>query len=150
MRIFLPLTDQDEQALRDGRRHLELDMDRPGWAVHPAARADNPAADLEDLEYDALQDAVHVAFSAQPDHPRDARAAVLAVDVPDEAVREADDAGAYGVIVAQGHMRVDAVHVTEAGRTEAEASDTDPALLWFDPSESARALDYRDRRADDA
>lgn len=148
MRIFLPLTDQDEHALREGRRRLELEMDRPGWAVHAAARSENPAADLEDLEYDALHDAVHVAFSAQPEYPRDARAAVLAVDAPEVSVREADDAGAYGVVVRPGHVRLDALHVTEAGRAEAEASDTDPALLWFDPSESVRALEYRDRRSD--
>ena len=148
MRIFLPLTAPDEHVLREGSTRVPLAHHRAAWAVHPAAQAAQPGTDPEDLEYDALQDAIHVAFSALPAGAADARAVVLAADVPDAAVTQDADGGAYGVRLDETEARLAALHVTELGQADADASDTDPAVLWFDASEARDALDYRDRRGE--
>lgn len=142
MRIFLPLDPGDHAVLTASRTRLELAADRPAWAVTAEARAERPGVDEEDLDYDALQDAVHVALQAAA--PAE-RALVIAADVPDPDLAAATDTGgAYGVrTTADTTARIAALHVTELDAAAAEADDTDPALLWFDVSEGAAALAYR-------
>lgn len=141
MRIFLPAAPADHETLRASPTQLEIAEGRAAWAVTSEARADRPGVEEEDLEYDALQDAVHVALSTGE---RDARALVIAADVPAEALGEATDTGGvYGVVTTfAARARIAALHVTELDATAADADDTDPALLWFDPSEAPAALDF--------
>ena len=144
MRIYLPLADEDRPALLSARREIDLPAGREAWAVTAEARADRPGEDIEDLEYDAVQDAVHVALQAvEPD----ARALVMAADVADKALEGATSTGgAYGVRLVSGARAVIAsVHVTEQDARTAEQDDTDPALLWFDASEGPSALAQLDR-----
>ena len=61
MRIYLPLTAPDRASLELASTRLELPAGRAAWAVTASAERDFPGEDLEDLEYEALQDAVHVA-----------------------------------------------------------------------------------------
>ncbi|PZP14962.1 MAG: hypothetical protein DI611_10420 [Brachybacterium faecium] len=139
MRIYLPLADEDRPALLSARREIDLPAGREAWAVTAEARADRPGEDIEDLEYDAVQDAVHVALQAvEPD----ARALVMAADVADKALEGATSTGgAYGVRLVSGARAVIAsFHVTEQDARTAEQDDTDPALLWFDASEGPSAL----------
>ncbi|MGY5765961.1 DUF6912 family protein [Brachybacterium sp. DNPG3] len=145
MRIFLPLTDEERPALTGIAPELLIAPGRAAWAVTAAARADHPEEDTEELEYDALQDAVHVALVTGS---RDARALVIAADVPDSDIGGAEDTGgAYGVVtVSETLARVAALHVTELDAAAADADDTDPALLWFDASEGAEAIAYLDER----
>lgn len=148
MRIYLPLPADDPGALtrvgRAGRPELELPAGCEAWAVTPGARADRPGEDDEDLEYEALQDAVFAADRAGEDP--DARLLVLAGDVPESAIREAADAlGAFGLVLPDGaRLRLASIHVSEQPRAAVRADDTDPALLWFDASETAEALAYAD------
>ncbi|EWS80813.1 hypothetical protein BF93_01665 [Brachybacterium phenoliresistens] len=144
MRIYLPVTPAEHAALRSGAGALELPAGRSAWAVHASARTDRPGEDPEDLEYDALQDAVHVALTSGPQEDPDRRALVVAGDVPDRAVVESpEEGGAYGIeLPAPATLRIAAFHVSELGARAVEADDTDPALLWFDASEGAAALDY--------
>ncbi|MBM7501265.1 hypothetical protein M3C58_00480 [Brachybacterium muris] len=144
MRIYLPLADEDRPALLSARREIDLPAGREAWAVTAEARADRPGEDIEDLEYDAVQDAVHVALQAvEPD----ARALVMAADVADKALEGATSTGgAYGVRLVSGARAVIAsFHVTEQDARTAEQDDTDPALLWFDASEGPSALAQLDR-----
>lgn len=144
MRIYLPLADEDRPALLSARREIDLPAGREAWAVTAEARADRPGEDIEDLEYDAVQDAVHVALQAvEPD----ARALVMAADVADKALEGATSTGgAYGVRLVSGARAVIAsFHVTEQDARAAEQDDTDPALLWFDASEGPSALAQLDR-----
>lgn len=144
MRIYLPLADEDRPALLSARREIDLPAGREAWAVTAEARADRPGEDIEDLEYDAVQDAVHVALQAvEPD----ARALVMAADVADRALEGATSTGgAYGVRLVSGARAVIAsFHVTEQDARTAEQDDTDPALLWFDASEGPSALAQLDR-----
>lgn len=144
MRIYLPLADKDRPALLSARREIDLPAGREAWAVTAEARADRPGEDIEDLEYDAVQDAVHVALQAvEPD----ARALVMAADVADKALEGATSTGgAYGVRLVSGARAVIAsFHVTEQDARTAEQDDTDPALLWFDASEGPSALAQLDR-----
>lgn len=144
MRIYLPLADEDRPALLSARREIDLPAGREAWAVTTEARADRPGEDIEDLEYDAVQDAVHVALQAvEPD----ARALVMAADVADKALEGATSTGgAYGVRLVSGARAVIAsFHVTEQDARTAEQDDTDPALLWFDASEGPSALAQLDR-----
>ena len=144
MRIYLPLADEDRPALLSARREIDLPAGREAWAVTAEARADRPGEDIEDLEYDAVQDAVHVALQAvEPD----ARALVMAADVADKALEGATSTGgAYGVRLVSGARAVIAsFHVTEQEARTAEQDDTDPALLWFDASEGPSALAQLDR-----
>src|SRR5699024_7799753 len=94
MRIYLPLTAQDRPVLEERRGAIDLAHGRAAWAVHAEARADRPEEDEEDLEYEAMQDAVHVAFAAaQPSQ----KVLVIAADVPDGALVPAtEDGGASG------------------------------------------------------
>lgn len=144
MRIYLPLAGEDRPALLSARRELDLPAGREAWAVTVEARADRPGEDIEDLEYDAVQDAVHVALQTVEPH---ARALVMAADVADKAVEGATDTGgAYGVRLVSGARAVIAsFHVTEQDARTAEQDDTDPALLWFDASEGPSALAQLDR-----
>lgn len=144
MRIYLPLAAEDRPALLAARHELDLPAGREAWAVTAEARADRPDQDVEDLEYDAVQDAVHVALQAS--EPR-ARALVMAADVADRALEAATDTGgAYGVRLISGARAVIAsFHVTEQDARTAELDDTDPALLWFDASEGPSALAQLDR-----
>ncbi|WP_114855879.1 hypothetical protein [Brachybacterium sp. YJGR34] len=141
MRIYLPLTDLDRPVLEHAGRTLSLEAGRPAWGVTSSARTDRPGQDEEDLEYDALQDAVHVAWSASDPA---ARALVIAADAPESGfVDSSEDGGAFGVRAREAvEARIASFHVTELGAADAAADDTDPALLWFDLSESAAALAY--------
>ncbi|MGO1226264.1 MAG: DUF6912 family protein [Brachybacterium sp.] len=148
MRIYLPLTDQDRRTLEGAGARLDLEAGRTAWAVTVEARADRSGEDEEDLEYDALQDAVHVAFSTGRSS---ARALVIAADVPDGALSPgAEDSGVFGVVLREAtSARIASLHVTEQDAAAAHADDTDPALLWFDTSEATDALDYLDAAASD-
>ena len=142
MRIYLPLTAPDRAALELASTRLELAEGRPAWAVTAAAQRGFPGEDLEDLEYEALQDAVHVAYGTGSANQR---ALVVAADVPDAALGEAADGGAFGtVLVSSASARIASFHVTKLDAAAAEADDTDPALLWFDATEAADALAYLD------
>lgn len=145
MRIYLPLTDTDRASLELASTRLELAEGRAAWAVTDSARRGFPGEDLEDLEYEALQDAVHVAYGAGSSTQR---AMVIALDVPDAAIGDADDGGAFGVLLGtSASARIASFHVTELDAAAAEADDTDPALLWFDAAEAADALAYLDGSA---
>lgn len=145
MRIYLPLTAPDRASLELASARLELAEGRAAWTVTDSARQDFPGEDLEDLEYEALQDAVHVAYGAG-DPTR--RALVIAADVPDAVLAEAPDGGAFGVLLrSPAAARIASFHVTELDAAAAEADDTDPALLWFDAAEAADALAYLDGAA---
>lgn len=141
MRIYLPLTPNDRPVLESAGERLELTAGRMAWAVTAEARADRPGEDEEDLEYDALQDAVHIALSQGSET---ARALVIAADVPDAATAPAaEQGGAFGISLREAvPARVASFHVTELDAAAAAADDTDPALLWFDASEGAAALEY--------
>ena len=143
MRIYLPLTAEDRAALTTPGSGIELAPGRTAWAVTSEARADRPDDDVEDLEYDALQDAVHVAFGAGTSS---ARALVIAVDVPDSTVEAAtEDGGAFGLrLRTTATAKIASLHVTELDAAAAQADDTDPALLWFDVSEVSDAQSYLD------
>lgn len=148
MRIYLPLTAEDRAALESAARGLELAAERPAWGVSTEARADRPGQDEEDLEYDALQDAVHIAFSLGGG---DSRALVIAADAPDEALAGAEEnGGAFGVVTRRAtQARIASFHVSELDAVSADQDDTDPALLWFDASEGADALAYLDGAGQD-
>src|SRR5699024_4954749 len=92
MRIYLPLLAQDRPALREGRALIDLEPGRAAWAVTSEASADRPGQYEEDLEYEALQEAVHVAFTAAE---RSERVLVIAAAAPDDVIdavtAEADD-----------------------------------------------------------
>lgn len=156
MRIYVPLLPDDEAGLSatgalPGR--LALAADRPAWAVTPEARADRPGEDPEDLEYDAMQDAVYAALEGSAGTAGgasakrvtgDRRVGILAGDVPDTALAAASaTGGAFGVVLtAPAELRIASAHVTELGADAARADDTDPALLWFDVAETAEALSF--------
>lgn len=141
MRIYLPLTTADRTALESSASDLDLDRGRAVWGVHAEARSDRPEQDVEDLEYDALQDAVHVAYLAAP---AERRALVIAADVADSALELAEaGGGAFGLVTgAATRARLASFHVTELDAAAAAADDTDPALLWFDASEGPDALAF--------
>lgn len=141
MRIYLPLLSQDHPVLESGQRLIDLDSGRAAWAVTAEASGDRPGQDVEDLEYEALQDAVHVAFTAAEGS---ARVLVIAADVPDGAIAAAsEDGGAFGVRLQEPHVaKIASFHVTEQDAEAAKADDTDPALLWFDAAEGPDALVY--------
>ena len=143
MRIFLPLTPADRVALETSSTVIELEAGRAAWAVTASVREDQPGEDEEDLEYEAMQDAAHIALVSGSD---DQRALVLAADVPDRAVGTAEDTGgAYGVVLLEAVAApLASAHVTEQTAAQAEVDDTDPALLWLDTSEGPDALAYLD------
>lgn len=143
MRIYLPLLAQDRPALQGGRRLLDLEEDRAAWAVTAEARGDRPGQDEEDLEYEALQDAVHVAFTAAEGS---SRVLVIAADAPGDVIAAAtEEGGAFGVRLRERRSaEIASFHVTEQDARTAEADDTDPALLWFDAGEGRDALAYLD------
>lgn len=142
MRIYLPLTASDRPALERAGRVIDLESGRPGWAVTAEARGDRPGEDEEDLEYEALQDAAHVALGAVG---ATSRALVIAVDVPDRALEATDDGGAFGLRLREAAAaRIASFHVTELDAAAAAQDDTDPALLWFDASEGTDALAFLD------
>lgn len=144
MRIYLPLQPTDRETLQSAQGRLELETGRAAWAVTQTARQDRPGNDEEDLEYDALQDAVHVALQAADPT---SRALVIAADVPGSALDTAEDGGAFGVqLTEMTSARLASMHVTELDAAAAAADDTDPALLWFDISEGPEALAYLDAR----
>ena len=141
MRIYLPLATEDRVALESSAPRLELAARRVAWGVHAEALRDRPDQDVEDLEYDALQDAVHIAYLTGA---ADQRALVIAADAPDDAVEvSGEDGGAFGVVTAAPtQARIASFHVTELDAAAADADDTDPALLWFDASEGGDALAF--------
>lgn len=140
MRIYLPLTAPDRAALETASTQLELAAGRPAWAVTAEARTDRPGTDEEELEYDALQDAVHVALEAAAPSQR---ALVIAADVEARLIEPAADGGAFGIRLASaGSARIASSHVTEMDAASADEDDTDPALLWFDAGEGPDALTY--------
>jgi len=141
MRIYLPLSAEDRTTLESSSSGIELIAGRAAWGVTGSARTDNPDQDEEDLEYEAMQDAVHVALLSAD---ATARALVIAADAPDGDVAAAEeDGGAFGVEVrGTTRARIASFHVTELDAAAAEQDDTDPALLWFDASEGADALAY--------
>lgn len=146
MRIYLPLTAQDRRTLELAGARVDLDAGRAAWAVTAEARTDRPGEDEEDLEYEALQDAIHIAFSTGRSG---ARALVIAADVPEGAASPAaEEAGVFGVVLREASSaRIASLHVTEQSAAAAAADDTDPALLWFDTSEATDALAYLDAAA---
>lgn len=141
MRIYLPMTPEDRTHLAGFAVTLDLAAGRSAWAVTEEARADRPGEDDEDLEYDAIQDAVHIALGRSAP---EARAMVIAADVPGPALEPAGESGgAYGVVVRTATpAKIASFHVTELDARSAADDDTDPALLWFDASEGPRALAY--------
>ncbi|NMA77451.1 MAG: hypothetical protein GX960_09405 [Actinomycetales bacterium] len=141
MRIYLPLAAPDRPVLERAGTRIALEPGRTAWAVTAEARTGRPGVDEEDLEYDALQDAVHIALSTGASS---SRALVIAADVPDSAVAgAAEDGGAFGVsLCEETSARIASFHVTELDAAAAEDDDTDPALLWFDATEGRAALDY--------
>lgn len=146
MRIYLPLIAEDRTTLEECASGLELIAGRAAWGVTGSARADSPDQDEEDLEYEAMQDGVHVALLSAD---AASRALVIAADVPDRAVAAAEESGgAFGLEIRETtRARVASFHVTELGADAAEQDDTDPALLWFDASEGTEALAYLDGSA---
>lgn len=146
MRIYLPLIAQDRPALQEGRRVIDLDAGRAAWAVTAEASADRPGQEVEDLEYEALQDAVHVAFTAAE---QTARVLVIAADAPDDVIAaETEDGGAFGIRLRERRSaKIASFHVTEQDAEAAAADDTDPALLWFDGGEGPDALAFLDTSA---
>lgn len=143
MRIYLPLTTSDRPVLERAGGVIDLPSGRPGWAVTAEARSDRPGEDEEDLEYEALQDAAHVALGAVDET---SRALVIAVDVPDRAIKaDEEEGGAFGLRLREAAAaRIASFHVTELDAAAAEQDDTDPALLWFDASEGTEALAFLD------
>ncbi|MGO1480077.1 MAG: DUF6912 family protein [Brachybacterium sp.] len=141
MRIYLPLTTQDRPVLESAGGRIDRAGGRAAWAVTAEARMDRPGQDEEDLEYDALQDAIHIALSTGAGS---ARALVIAADVPEAAVRPASESGgAFGISLREEvSARIASFHVTELDAAAAEADDTDPALLWFDATEGPAALAF--------
>ncbi|MEE1649619.1 hypothetical protein V1260_02310 [Brachybacterium sp. J144] len=140
MRIYLPLTPADRPVLERSGSDVELVAGRAAWAVTAEARASFPQGDEEDLEYEALQEATHVALG---EVAAASRALVIALDVPERDLASAEDGGAYGIAAVRAtNGRIASFHVTELSAAAAEADDTDPALLWFDAAEGPRALEY--------
>lgn len=146
MRIYVPMTAQDRPVLQDRSRSIDLAAERTAWAVSTDALADRPGQDEEDLEYEALQDAVHVAFTAGAPSER---VLVIAADVADQALVPAtEEGGAFGIRIHERcSAKIASFHVTELDAAGAEVDDTDPALLWFDASEGRDALTYLDSAA---
>ncbi|GEM_PF-1940540 len=166
MRIYLPLLDADAAALAPHGSsadpasadatssksspetvpsRVRLEVDRPVWGVTPNVQAEHPGEDPEDLEYEALQDAVYAALESSPRPVTGVRrVAVLAGDVSDGAVTDASEThGAFGLRAVRAEdVRLASVHVTELGADAVRADDTDPALLWFDVAEIPAALAY--------
>lgn len=106
----------------------------PAHAVTARLRAEEPAADVEELEYLALRYAAAeslLLLEAEPEAPR--RRVVLAADVPAAAVVARPEVGPAGVAVAAEVMleHVASAHVDEPGADP----DDDPDLLWYDPQE---------------
>lgn len=143
MRVFLPRP-LDESILALGDL-VTLPAGTVLFACTAEARS-SIGGDEEDLEYEALQDAVHVAFTQGP-----GRAVVLAGDVRDADLADGpQETGLFGLVAARETvLRAAAWHVSELEREAAEASDTEPALLWFDTSEAVRVLEVA-RRGPDA
>lgn len=143
MRIFLPLSAEERTVLAASGSQLELTSGRAAWAATAEARADRSGEDEEDVEYEAMQDAAHIALNGVA---ADARAMVIAADVPDEALQPAGaNGGAFGVVTVTGaRAKIASFHVTELDARSAAAEDTDPALLWFDVSEGPVALAFLD------
>lgn len=150
MRIYLPLADTDRFALETvapgaASVRVRVEQGRLAWGVSAAARSERPSEDAEDLEYEAIQDAVYAALESSPASVTGARrVAVIAGDVSDGAVEDASaEAGAFGLrIVRAEDLRLASLHVTEQGADTVRADDTDPALLWFDVAEVPAALTY--------
>jgi hypothetical protein len=147
MRIFLPARTADQDALRLGARRLQLPSGRTVWGVSSEARAQAPDEDTEELEYDAIQDAVYAGL-LEADAP-DRRLVVLAGDLPDAAVGpDTEESGMYGLRLERDEtFALASVHVTELDAQSVADDDTDPALLWFDAGEAPRALDYAAERS---
>src|SRR5690625_905919 len=147
MRIFLPLTTEDRTDIAALASRLSLSEGRAAWAVTAEARSDRAGEDEEELEYDAIQDAVHIALGTVAPQ---SRVMVIAADVPQTALEPAEDSGgAYGVAVTSpAEAAIASFHVTELDASSAEKDDTDPALLWFDATEGPQALAYLDAPAE--
>ena len=147
MRIYVPSTPALLSALEgipDGAARVEVDLAEGtrAWGVADGAAQGGPDA-LDEMEYDAIQDAAWVALSAEG---MGGRAVILACEAPESALAAEEDAGAYGVRVATAtSVRAISVHVSELAAHAALADDTDPALLWFDIAEVPEALAYARR-----
>lgn len=141
MRIFAPVGPADHDTLRSGAARLSLEEGRPVWGVSDAALAERAGEDVEELEYDAMQDAV---FSALGQVDPRMRALVLSGDVADGSLADAsEDGGVFGLRLArEATLVIASAHATELDAAAAEVDDTDPVLLWFDASELPAALDY--------
>src|SRR5699024_7816120 len=143
MRIYLPLLAQDRPVLRERRAFIDLEPGQAAGAGTSEESADRPGQDAEVREYEELQDAVHVAFTAAE---RSERVLVIAADAPDDVIDAAtEEGGAFGIRMRQRRSaRIASFHVAEQDAAEAEADDTDPALLWFDAGEGEDALAFLD------
>lgn len=153
MRIYLPLTAADRAHLAQtpagaARVLLPLERGRRAWAVTEGVLGDQVGADMEDLEYEAMQEAVHVAMTAALAAGQDGRLIVVAGDSPENAwTEDAAVGGAYGLRLQRDEaLALASVHVTELTARAVDADDTDPALLWFDVAEVPAALDYAEHR----
>lgn len=148
MRIYVPLHQPDLDILGADRAvpsRLRLDEGRPVWAVTAEARADRADEDVEDLEYEAMQDAIYATLELGPRRARGTeRVAVVAGDVSDGSLAASSgDLGAFGATMARVEdLRIASLHVSELGAERIRADDVDPALLWFDVAETSSALDY--------
>lgn len=147
MRIYLPMSAEDRTILENSPSGHELHAGRAAWGVTGPASADNPDHDDEDLEYEAMQDAMHVALLSAD---ATSRALVIAVDVPEGTVAAAEESGgAFGVELREtARVRIASFHVSELDAVAAQQDDTDPALLWFDASEVTDAFAYLDGAAE--
>lgn len=132
MRVYLPATLPVVAALLASGEAGPAPL--PAHAVTPALRADDPDADVEELEYLAFRYAAAeslLLLAGDPDGA--ARRVVLAADVPAAAVSARPEVGPAAVTVGVPVTleRVASAHVDEPG---ADPHD-DPELLWYAPQE---------------
>ncbi|MCT1557449.1 hypothetical protein M3A96_04885 [Helcobacillus massiliensis] len=137
MRIFVPLSAVPDSA----------PVIAPGtlvWGVDPSIAKDVTADEAEQLDLDAVQEAVLVTAHGATGAAAHTRVVIAAVDVPDDAApAEAGDNGDHARrITADEPVRIRALHVSELTAAEALADEFAPDVLWFDPSETAEAFAY--------
>ena len=141
VRCYLPLSAESLVRLRDERR---LAGPLRATAVTEQARAAEPTADEDELEYAASQAAAaSLAGSGAP-------VVVAAADVQDRDVR-ADGGGWIHVDGVLELARVAALHLGDdvvSGRREAlPAPEEDLELSWFDTTELDHVLELTERLA---
>lgn len=135
MRVYLPADTALVQALvHDGSVRVPV-----AHAVTDGLRAEEPAADEEELEYRALlaaaDDSAALVATSAPGVPGAGLRVVIAADVPAAAVRADVDGSLTAVRLTAEVPRADvaAVHVDEAADVPVDERD----LLWYAPQELA-------------